>query len=243
MESDSKVARMEIKNSDLIQLYSACTPNGIKVAACLEEIVALRRLAGDGFDYEPHTVNIRAHESRDKDFMSFNPNGKIPMIIDPHGPNGNRTVVFESGAILMYLSDKFHELSPTDPQLKTETIKWLFWGSTGFSSQCKHFGFYYKYCHHKLPYCVERYSTECCRLLSVLEVQLSSHGKHWVTGDFYTIADLAIWPWLYALNELYDDARMFVFRDFNAYPHVQAWYTRCMARPASQKSLEVTRLF
>ena len=147
-----------------------------------------------------------ASESHLKDFLELNPNGKIPVIVDPNGPNGEKVIIFESGAILTYLSDKYHELTPSSPCLKIETTKWLFWASSGFSTQCKTFGFYYKYCHHKLPFCVERHSTECKRLLSVLNYQLGSHGKHWVTGDYYTIADLAIWPWLNALHENYDDA-------------------------------------
>lgn len=115
--------------------------------------------------------------------------------------------VFESGAILLHLAEKYHELIPVDTKLRCETIQWLFWGSSSFSTQLKHFGFYYKYCHHKLQYCVDRYAKESHRLLGVLERQLAKHGKHWVVGDYFTIADVAIWPWIYALHENYDDAR------------------------------------
>jgi len=244
MLSDSMAERLQTRNRDLIQLYSANTPNGMKVAACLEELVELRRTT-DGFDYEPHTVNLHAGESRMKDFVDcLNPNGKIPAILDPHGPDHQPITIFESGAILMYLGDKYHELLPVhDSILRAQTIQWLFWGSTGFSSQCKLFGFYYKYCKHKLDYCVERYSKETHRLLGVLDQHLRKHGKHWVVGDRFTIADLAIWPWVYALHENYDDAQQVVFNNFKDYPSVKHWYTRCLARPASQRCLDVTRLF
>mmetsp|Transcript_19101 Transcript_19101/g.19231 ORF Transcript_19101/g.19231 Transcript_19101/m.19231 type:complete len:246 (-) Transcript_19101:153-890(-) len=239
MEDISLAARMRQSKPDLIQLYSAATPNGIKVAAALEEIKDLRSTT-EVFDYEPHSINLREGETRHEPFTKISPSGKIPAIYDPHGPHDKPISIFESGAILMYLGEKYHELlSDTDPILRAETIKWLFWGSAAISSQFKLFGFYYKYCPHNLPYCVNRYSSECHRLLSVLEGQLK-HGKDWIVGDMYTIADISIWPWVHAMYDNYGDAASAAFNNFKGYPYVSAWYHRCLARPASQRSLDVT---
>ena len=179
MEKTDYEARMCAKYPEIIQLYSIATPNGMKVAACLEELAFLK---GDTFSYEPHSVDIRHAESRSAEFKKINPNCKIPVIIDPHGLDGRSITVFESGAILMYLAEKYDELLPKDPVMRVDAIKWLFWGSTAVTNQIKLFGFYFKYCPHKLPYCVARYTKECNRLLEVLNYQLGSHGKHWVTG-------------------------------------------------------------
>jgi len=147
--------------------------------------------------------------------------------------------VWESGSILLYLAEKYNVLLPDG--LRTEVMNWLMWGSTAVSSQFKLLGFYYKYCPHKLTYCVERYAREIRRLLGVLETQLK-HGKHWVVGDAFTIADISIWPWVYALHEIYDDCVRIHFNNMEDYPHVQQWYRRCLSRGASQRSLEVCNL-
>jgi GST-like protein len=242
MEDISHENRMKIQQPNLIQLYSASTPNGMKVSTMLEEIVDLRRTT-DQFDYEAHTIDLRSAESRRQDFKNLNPNGKIPVIVDPRGPDGNSITVFESGAILMYLADKFDVLlPPIGTNLRYETLKWFMWASTSLSSQFKLFGFYFKYCKHKLDYCIARYEKECKRLLGVLENQLKSHNHHWIVGDAYTIADICAWPWIYALRENYDDAMRDVFYNFSEFPHVREWYHRCLARPASQRSLEVNVL-
>lgn len=188
MEDDSFAARMEIKNLNKLQLYSASTPNGIKVAAMLEEIVDFRSATGDGFDYEPHTIDLRHQETRRIDFKQLNPNGKIPVIVDPHGPGSRDIVVFESGAILMYLAEKYGVLlAPLNTSLRYDTMKWFMWGSTGVSSQFKLFGYYYKYCKHNMPFCIARYEKECKRLLSVLEHHLNSHGHDWIVGGIHDI--------------------------------------------------------
>mmetsp|Transcript_22048 Transcript_22048/g.31668 ORF Transcript_22048/g.31668 Transcript_22048/m.31668 type:complete len:216 (+) Transcript_22048:205-852(+) len=205
MERITKSDRFAIQNADNIQLFSASTPNGIKAAACLEEISLIRQVH-DGFTYEPHSVDIRHGESHQQDFKKISPNGKIPAIIDFHGPEGKEVKVFESGCILLYLAEKYDVLIPKEPRQRVETMKWLFWGSSSISVQFKLFGFYYKYCPQGLPYCIARYSKECHRLLSVVENQLQSHGMHWIVGEFYTIADISIWPWVYALHENYGDA-------------------------------------
>lgn len=225
MEGTTIEERFAVKNPDLIQLYSIATPNGIKAAACLEELVLLKQ--GDfEFNYEPHSVDIRHAENKTEQFTNLSPNQKIPVIVDPHAGNGQQSVkVFESGAILLYLAEKYDELLPHDVVQRAEVLKWLFWGSTGLSSSVKQFGFYYHYCQHSLPYCVARFKKEVTRLLSVLDSQLS-HGRNFVTGgkrfyicvlekahyqpsrcaDMYTIADISIWPWIYGLHENYGDA-------------------------------------
>jgi len=191
------------------------------------------------FDYEAHTVDIRHAENREKQFVEVFPNGKIPSLIDPNGPNGQEVHMFESGAILMYLAERYDALMPKDPIQRLETMKWLFWGSASVSPQFKLFGYYYKYCPHQLPYCIGRYSKECHRLLQTLESHLAFHKGNWVTGGSYSVADIAIWPWVYALEENYGDAYENIFGSFNNYPHVKEWYKRCRARPANQKSLDV----
>jgi GST-like protein len=177
----------------------------MKAAIVLEELVELNRTSGLDFNYEPHTVNIRTGENRKPDFLALTPNAKIPVVFDPHGNENSQIRLFESGAILLYLAEKYGELLPKDVSCRYETIQWLFWASTSFSAQVKLFGFYYKHCVHKLPYCIARYSKEVDRLLAVLEFQLS-HDLHFLTGEMYTIADIAAWPWVHALFENYDNA-------------------------------------
>lgn len=208
-----------------IELYSLATPNGIKVAAYLEE---LSELNGGAVSYVPYPIDIRRAENRTEAFDVINPNHKIPAIIDPCGVNGEPVTVFESGAILLYLATKFNEFIPSDKIKKAEVLSWLFWGSTGFSNNVKQFGFFRKFCGQSIPYCVERCTREVNRLLDALNRQLSD-GRPYVTGgklhsriyslpftsltlkmnclsDMYTIADISIWPWVYALHETYDDA-------------------------------------
>lgn len=142
--------RMRVNNPSLIQLYSAATPNGLKVAVALEELCDLRATK-DGFDYEPHTVNLRTGETHHKPFTTMFAGEKIPGIYDPHGPGGSAVSLFESGAILMYLAEKYSVLLQShDTKARCETIQWLFFGSSSVSTQFKLFGFYYKYCPHKL---------------------------------------------------------------------------------------------
>lgn len=248
MEDKSVAARMAIRNPRIIQLYSAQTPNGIKIAACLEEIKALKSLSG-GFDYEPHTVDIRKAESRSQFFNEICVNGKIPALVDPNGPEGREVKLFESGAILLYLAEHYNELYPcgpgSDPVQRLEVQKWLMWGSASLSTQMKTFGFYYQYAPHKMPYCVLRFAKSCHRLLGVLESQLSSHDGIYIVapGHMYTIADISIWPWIYGILNNYSDAGQVVFKNLEEYPRVRSWYQRCMARPANIKSLEVTPFF
>jgi GST-like protein len=255
MLSTSRKSRMTVVDPKAIQLYSAATPNGtdilccfqhspsfsagLKVAIMLEELSDLRSLKED-FKYEPHTVHIRALENRRPEFLELCPNGKIPALRDPSGPNGEEVTVWESGSIILYLAEKYNELIPVDPVKRIETINWLFWASTGLSQNAKAFGFYYKYCPHKISYTQNRHMKECARLLEVLENQFKKHGKNWVVGDAYTIADVAAWPWVYALLNNYDDAVQTAFDGFNDYQLVMQWYRRCLNRPAVQRALDVT---
>ena len=240
--TDDIMDRFATKFPGSIQLYSCATPNGIKVACALEELKDLRESFND-FSYEAHTLDIRTNppESRAMlPFLDINPNGKIPALVDPQG-KGGKVTVFESGACLLYLAEKYEELIPTHGPLRYDVMKWLFWGSTGVSSQFKRFGFYYHYCPHDLPYCLNRYTNECKRLLHVLDTQLASHGKHWIVGYLYSVADICVWPWVHALHENYGDAMELVFNKLHDYPHVKQWYARCMSRPAVKRSLLITK--
>jgi GST-like protein len=234
---------MMVQDPDKLQLFSAETPNGLKIAACLEEIKEIRKFKGDDFDYESHTVDIRHGESRSPSFKRINPNGKIPTIIDATAAterSGNEEVVLaESGAILIYLAEKFSELLPPSGASRYETIQWVMWSSAGLSVQVKSFGFYYKYCLHNLPYVLERNTKEVKRLLGALELQLVD--KTWIIGDLFTIADVSIWPWIDALYDDYDDAISNVFDNLKAFPNVCLWYNRCKNRPASIKAKDVNK--
>lgn len=166
-----------------LELYSAATPNGIKVAACLEELVARK---GEQISYDPYPINLRKAENRSEAFGQLNPNKKIPVLVDPCGVSGERTIVFESGAELLYLAEKYNELIPTNGTQRAELLSWLFWGSTILSTQVKLFGFYYKHCPHAIPYCVNRYTKEVNRLLDVLNSHLHD-GRQYVMGGRFTV--------------------------------------------------------
>lgn len=158
-----------------IELYSASTPNGMKVAACLEE---LRSLSKGKFQYEQITIDIHNNAQTTEEYLQINPNGKVPTIVNPQ----EGSIVFESGAILMYLAEKSGALLPTDRAQRTVATSWLFWSSTGLSNQVKQFGYYYKSCQHSIPYCVARYAKEVKRLLLVLEKQLSDNRVFIIGG-------------------------------------------------------------
>eukprot|EP01032_Pedospumella_encystans_P015865 gene15865-18125_t len=214
-----------------VELYSASTPNGIKVAACLEE---LRSLSNGKFQYEQVIINIRNNAQVAEDYLQINPNGKVPTIVNAE----EGCIVYESGAILLYLAEKSGALLPSDRAQRTIATSWLFWSSTGLSNQVKQFGYYYKSCQHSIPYCVSRYAKEVKRLLLVLEKHLSDN-RAYIIGEEYTIADISIWPWIYALYNHCGPAAEEVFESLRDTPTVVQWYERCFARPASQKALTV----
>jgi GST-like protein len=219
--------RWPAKHPDRLQLYSFPTPNGVKVSIALEEL---------GLPYEAHTVDIGQDESKTPEFLSLNPNGKIPAIIDPDGPGGAPFGLFESGAILLYLADKTGKLIPADPRGRWETVQWVMFQMGGIGPMFGQVGFFNKFAgaayEDKRPR--DRYASESKRLLGVLEARLE--GRKWVMGDDYTIADISMLGWVRNLIGFYE-ARGIV--DFDSLKHVPAWLERGLGRPAVQRGLEI----
>jgi GSH-dependent disulfide-bond oxidoreductase len=214
---------------DRLQLYSFATPNGVKVSIALEEL---------GLAYEAHTVNIGANETWTPEFLSLNPNGKIPAIIDPNGPGGEPLALFESGAILLYLAEKTGKLLPADAAKRYETIQWVFFQMAAIGPMFGQVGFFYKFAgreyEDKRP--LERYRAESQRLLGVLETRLE--GREWIMGDEYTIADISMLGWVRNLIGFYG-AREIVA--FDTLKNVPSWLERGLARPAVQRGLEIPK--
>ncbi|MCI2397847.1 glutathione binding-like protein [Aliiroseovarius subalbicans] len=212
---------------DAIQLYSLPTPNGIKVSAMLEEC---------GLAYEPHLVNIMEGDQFSPEFLSLNPNNKIPAIIDPDGPNGKPMGLFETGAILIYLAEKTGKFLPIDPVRRYQTLQWLMWQMGGVGPMFGQFGFFHAFAGKEIedPRPVTRYKEETQRLLDVLNDHLV--GKSFVMGDEYTIADIAIWPWVRVLMTHYDAYDLLELDDV---PEVMRWYETCANRPASKVAVNV----
>lgn len=217
--------RWPAENPDILQLYSINSPNGVKVSIMLEEI---------GLPYEPHLVLIGENESWTAEFLSLNPNGKIPAIIDPDGPDGGPIALFESGAILTYLADKTGMLLPGGAR-RYETLQWVFWqvGHVGpFFGQV---GFFHKFAgskwEDKRP--LNRFVDESKRLLGVLDDRLE--GREWLMDD-YSIADVGLLGWVRNLITFYE-ARELV--DFASFKNVAAWLERGLARPAVQRGLQI----
>ncbi|UWQ03697.1 glutathione S-transferase C-terminal domain-containing protein [Aliiroseovarius crassostreae] len=212
---------------DVIQLYSLPTPNGVKVSAMLEET---------GLDYEPHLVNFGTDDQFTPEFLSLNPNNKIPAIIDPNGPNGAPLPLWESGAILIYLAEKSGKFLPTDPARRAETLQWLMWQMGGLGPMLGQFGFFHAYAgkeiDDKRPR--DRYLNEGKRLLAVLDQRLE--GRDFIMGEDYTIADIAAWPWIRAIMTGYDAAEEMELSKFS---NVMEWFDRCWSRPASQAAVNI----
>jgi len=212
---------------DRLQLYSLPTPNGVKVSIALEEI---------GLPYEPHLVRFDSNDQLSPEFLSLNPNNKIPAIIDPDGPGGKPLALFESGAILLYLAEKSGQLLPPDPAARYETIQWLMFQMGGIGPMFGQLGFFHKFAgkdyEDKRPR--ERYTAESRRLLGVLEQRLA--GRAWVVGDGYSIADIAIFPWVNNLIGFYGAADLVGFADF---PQVARVLQAFLARPAVQRGLNI----
>jgi GST-like protein len=220
--------RWPAKHPDRLQLYSFPTPNGVKVSIALEEI---------GLPYEAHAVDIGKNESWTPEFLSLNPNGKIPAIVDPNGPGGKPLGLFESGAILLYLAEKTGKLMPADPALRYETIQWVFFQMAAIGPMFGQVGFFHKFAgrdyEDKRP--LERYRDESKRLLGVLETRLN--GRDWIMGD-YSIADVSILGWVRNLVGFYG-ARDIV--EFDSLKRVPAWLERGLARPAVQRGLDIPK--
>ena len=215
------------QHPDRLQLYSLPTPNGVKVSIALEEL---------GLPYEPHLVSFETHDQTSPEFLSLNPNNKIPAILDPNGPSGKPLALFESGAILLYLADKTGQLLPKDAAARYETIQWLMWQVGGLGPMFGQLGFFHKFAgkdfDDKRPR--DRYVAESKRLLNVLEQRLQ--GRQWVMGDQYTIADIAIWPWVRNLVGFYEAGDLV---GFEAFPEVQRVLAAFVARPAVVKGLAI----
>jgi GST-like protein len=226
--SDFPIAtRWPAAHPERIQLYSLNSPNGVKASIMLEET---------GLPYEPHLVDIGNGESHLPQFLALNPNGKIPAIIDPHGPGGAPLALFESGAILMYLAEKSGQFIPDDPARRWETIQWVFFQMASIGPMFGQVGFFNKFAgkayEDKRP--LERYVNESKRLLGVLDGRLD--GRRWLMGDDYTIADIATLGWVNNLITFYEARELVAFDSF---AHVAAWLERGLARPAVKRGLQI----
>jgi GSH-dependent disulfide-bond oxidoreductase len=217
------------KQPDRLQLYSLPTPNGVKVSIMLEEI---------GLPYEPHTIAIGQNESWTPEFLSLNPNGKIPAIIDPDGPGGKPLGLFESGAILLYLAEKTGRLIPADAARRWETVQWVMFQMGNVGPMFGQVGFFYKFAgkdyEDKRP--LERYRAESQRLLGVIETQLA-HGP-WIMGQEYTIADISLLGWVRTIAGFYGAREIVQLDQLKLVP---AWLERGLARPAVQRGLEIPK--
>ena len=215
------------QHPDRLQLYSLPTPNGVKVSILLEEL---------GLPYEAHLVDIGKDETWTPEFLSLNPNGKIPAIIDPHGPGGKPLPLFESGAILVYLAEKTGRFLPADPAARYETLQWVFFQMAAIGPMFGQLGFFHRFAgreyEDKRPR--DRYVAESKRLLGVLEGRLE--GRDWIMGADYTIADIASLGWVRNLIGFYEAGDLVGFADF---PRVAAWLERGLARPAVQRGLNI----
>lgn len=214
------------QHPDRLQLYSLPTPNGVKVSILLEET---------GLPYEPHLVNFETNDQLSPEFLSLNPNNKIPAIIDPDGPGGEPLPLFESGAILLYLADKTGQLIPKDPARRWQTVQWVMFQMGGIGPMFGQVGFFHKFAgreyEDKRPR--DRYVAESARLLGVLDERLD--GRDWVMGD-YSIADISLLGWVRNLIGFYE-ARELV--GFDRFRRVQAWLDRGLARPAVERGLNI----
>lgn len=217
-------------SQDIIQLYSLATPNGVKITVMLEET---------GLPYEPHRVSFESKDQLSPAFLSLNPNNKIPAIIDPHGPEGKPMALFESGAILLYLAEKSGQFIPNDAARRYEVIQWLMLQVGGIGPMFGQVGFFNKFggkCFEdKRPR--DHYVAEARRLLNVINGRLSD--RDWIMGDSYSIADMAIFPWVRTLIELFEAGEMVRIADF---PNVMRSLDAFLARPAVKRGFRVPEL-
>lgn len=218
-----------------LQLYSLGTPNGVKVTVLLEELLAAGH---EGAEYDAWIVRISESDQFSSGFVAINPNSKIPAMVDHSLPKPTR--IFESGAMMLHLAEKFGAFIPTDPSLRAECLSWLFWqmGSAPFLGGG--FGHFYAYAPEKFKYPINRYAMETKRQLDVLDQHLAGHP--YMCGDEYTIADMAIWAWYgqLVLGRLYSAAE---FLDVASYKHVKAWAEKIDSRPQVQRGRMVNRAF
>lgn len=218
-----------------LQLYSLATPNGVKVTMMLEELLALGH---SGAEYDAWLININKGDQFGGGFVAANPNSKIPALVDRSGPQPFR--VFESGAILVHLAERFGEFLPTEPGPRAETLSWLMWqiGSAPFLGGG--FGHFYAFAPAKIEYAIDRYAMEVKRQLDVLDRRLAE--SEYLAGDAYTIADMAVWPWYGGLAKglLYESAE---FLSVQEYKNLQRWTALIGERAAVKRALMVNRIW
>ena len=219
--------RWPAANPDILQLYSFPTPNGVKASIALEET---------GLPYEPHRVTLADADVKSPEFLSLNPNNKIPAIIDPDGPDGRPLALFESGAILIYLAEKTGKLLPADANGKYHAIQWVMFQMGGIGPMFGQVGFFHKFAGKDIqdPRPKQRYVDEAKRLLNVLETRLA--GRDWIMGDTYTIADIASFPWVRSFRDFYEAGDLV---GLDAMPNVNRWLEAAIDRPASQRGLNI----
>ena len=217
------------QHPERLQLYSLPTPNGVKVSIMLEET---------GLLYEPHLVSFETNDQMSPAFLSLNPNNKIPAILDPNGPDGQPLALFESGAILLYLAEKTGQFIPKDAAGRYETIQWLMFQMGGVGPMFGQLGFFHKFAgkdyEDKRPR--DRYVAEAKRLLGVLNQRLAT--RTWMMGDAYTIADIAIFPWVRTVTDFYMAGELVGIQDF---PHVTRALAAFVARPAVARGLAIPK--
>jgi GST-like protein len=213
----------------VIQLYSLPTPNGVKVSIALEEL---------GLAYEPHLIDIGKNETWVPEYLSLNPNGKIPAMIDPDGPGGQPIGLFESGAILVYLAEKTNKLLPIDPAARYEALAWLFFQMAAIGPMFGQLGFFHKFAgreyEDKRPR--DRYAAEAKRLLGVLETRLND--RPYMLGDDFSMVDISLIGWVRGLVQFYGAGDLVAYDTLERVP---AWLERCLARPAVQRGLEIPK--
>jgi GST-like protein len=217
-------SNIPVQNPDIIQLYSIPTPNGQKISIALEEF---------GLAYEPHRMSFGPALS-DPEYRKLSPNGKIPTLVDPNGPGGEPLVLMETGAILHYLARKTGKLMPTDPAGENQVLQWLLFQVGHVGPMFGQFGHFFKFAKDKTTdsYGVDRYTNEAKRLLGVLDKRMQ--GRHWIVGDF-SIADIAIVPWINALD-FYEGKEAL---EYSSFENVVAWVERFNARPAVQRGASI----
>ena len=218
-----------------LQLYSLATPNGVKVTVLLEELLAAGHA---GAEYDAWLIDIRQGDQFSSGFVAINPNSKIPALLDRSGPAPVR--VFESGAILLYLAEKFGAFLPANASARTECLSWLFWQMGSAPYLGGGFGHFYAYAPVKIEYAIDRFAMETKRQLDVLDRRLAE--VEYLAGTDYSIADIAVWPWYggLVLGQLYNAAE---FLTVDSYTHVQRWAKAIAARPAVQRGRRVNRNF
>ena len=217
------------------QLYSLGTPNGVKVTVMLEELLALGKA---GAEYDAWLIDINAGDQFGSGFVAANPNSKIPALVDRSTSPPTR--VFESGAMLLYLAEKFDAFMPADPSRRAECLSWLFWQMAATPFLGGGFGHFYAYAPEKWEYPIDRYAMEVKRQLDVLDRNLAE--RRYLVGDEYTIADMSTWPWYGALvlGKLYDSAE---FLDVASYTQVVRWAEEIKSRPAVRRGQRVNKVW